>query len=1721
MNKFFTVTSLLSFSVLSTFAQSGGSWSKKADVGTSNRESAVGFTINNKGYIGLGIVGGSPNGAMWEYDPATGVWTQKANMLGGGRVNAVAFAFSSRAFVGMGEDISFNLNKKFYEFSPAANVWVAAPDFGGTGRTEAVAFSIGLKGYVGTGWDGTRRKDFWEYDLLTSTWTQKADFGGTARNRAVGFSINDKGYIGTGNDGTLKKDFWEYNPTTNAWAQKSDLPGGARESAVGFAIQSKGYITTGDGGTGKNDIWEYNPLQDEWIQRASFIGDRRYVAAGFSYSNKGYIGTGFTDAPATGVNTRDFYEFTAPAAPNPPTNAMVTRFSENSIRVHWYDNSTDETGFTVERSTNGTTFTTLTTLAANTTSYTDNGLSTGQTYYYRVRATKTSDGVSAATNIASQMTGANKNGVWTQLADNYSTNPFVGDGASTFTLDNKVYITGGPDGSGNLTKNLWEYNPATTIYTQKAVFPGEARRDGIAFALGGKGYFGTGAKGSGVANMLKDFWQYDAVLNEWSQKADVGTVGRVSAFNFVAGAKGYVGAGVLASTGTTGKDVYEYDPATDVWTPKTDIPYATSGRTAVGLNNKGYVNLGSVIYEFDPLANTWALKGRFPIASYGYSGLTVIRDRIFASAYTYTSTPYQSTLWEFEVLKGRWIERAMFAEGNQYSGLVTATANDLLFAYYQGSSYVYTLDFELKKPTGLTAEVIDPRKIKLTWQVGTEAANVQIARAESEAGPYSVIAQIPSDQKVYLDSDFDGVNKTAFYKVRAINGSLESDYTKTVAAGKRGAWKKVNRIANATSEMFGDVAIATSSRGYMGISLNSQTWWEFNPADDTWTQKANFPGVARTNPVAFSIGEKIYAGLGYEYGYGTDAHKLYKDFYQYDASSNTWTKKNDFTGAGRMYSSYTSSADKGYMIGGDDGTGAVTFLNEAWEYNPATDTWLELAKTPLGTAFTATFVQGGKLFFMNGSRRFSATSYGSILQAYSLDLSTNNTWTKELNPSYDAAGTVYQINGTAYFDIRGMNSYNFANKTWTLKPFFPATGYYSSRTFSLNGKIYAVTTSYDVWVYDPQSLVAPPENLDSKLLGDRIELSWLNVSTLPVRTKIQYTTGSGYFQDLTTVSAGATSYVYTEALPDNNYKFRVMAVNENGEESVPSGVVHENSGPYWSDISNVPNTRRQEAISFVVDSKLYFGTGRTESTYFKDLWEYDPSTGVWTQKADLPGTARSEATAFVLATDAYVGFGRNSGGPLSDLYKYSAATNSWVASSNNGNPVSGSGVFVDGGNAYFIGGFRNVTGTTNELWRFDGLTWTPLASLPGETRQNPITFAVNGKVYVGGGVKVTNTSTTTGAKDFWEYTIATNEWKQLLNLPDNLRADTRSFAITGSNKAMVFVGSNGSGGSDGDGIKVHSYSVETGKWTLAGRPLYAEYLATSFTAAQDATTGFAYLIVSHGQFGYKLWRYNNLIDGPTLVEAKVTVTGNAVLKWRKIRPQPDSVVVFRSELPNVLGIRQSVVKSSDTTANNAVTSGRTYYYKVRAYSNGGQYKTSAERILVVDNPPSAPIELTGEVGGGQVFLTWQPGAGATPTSYSVERSITNGDDFVSIGNVTTTTLTTSDILAATMYYRVKAINSGGQSAYSNVATVMVTGIEEEQRIGVYPNPTADFLTIEVAPQDGTVNMQLLDYNGRKVFAQELSTTTRIDMTSYPAGIYFVNLISTKRASNKYIKIIKK
>jgi titin len=120
-------------------------------------------------------------------------------------------------------------------------------------------------------------------------------------------------------------------------------------------------------------------------------------AATYYYRVRAYNSAG--DSDYTNVSSAT----TPDVSPIAPSHLVATAISISRIDLSWTDNSANETGFQILRSTDGINFAPLTTLAANSTGYSDTGLSSGTTYYYQVRAFN-SAGNSAVSNVSSATT---------------------------------------------------------------------------------------------------------------------------------------------------------------------------------------------------------------------------------------------------------------------------------------------------------------------------------------------------------------------------------------------------------------------------------------------------------------------------------------------------------------------------------------------------------------------------------------------------------------------------------------------------------------------------------------------------------------------------------------------------------------------------------------------------------------------------------------------------------------------------------------------------------------------------------------------------------------------------------------------------------------------------------------------------------------------------------------------------------------------------------------------------------------------------------------------------------------------------------------------------------------------------------------------------------------------------------------------------------------------
>jgi hypothetical protein len=162
-----------------------------------------------------------------------------------------------------------------------------------------------------------------------------------------------------------------------------------------------GLSATAAGASQINLAWTDNSNNED-----NFIVARSTVSGG-PYSDIATLGANVTSYNNTGLASSSTYYYvvrasnsagssansaqagatTSAAAPTAPSGLSATTVSSSQINLAWTDNSSNENGFVVGRSTaSGGPYTDVVTNSANVTAVNDSGLSANTTYYYVVRA---------------------------------------------------------------------------------------------------------------------------------------------------------------------------------------------------------------------------------------------------------------------------------------------------------------------------------------------------------------------------------------------------------------------------------------------------------------------------------------------------------------------------------------------------------------------------------------------------------------------------------------------------------------------------------------------------------------------------------------------------------------------------------------------------------------------------------------------------------------------------------------------------------------------------------------------------------------------------------------------------------------------------------------------------------------------------------------------------------------------------------------------------------------------------------------------------------------------------------------------------------------------------------------------------------------------------------------------------------------------------------------
>ena len=182
--------------------------------------------------------------------------------------------------------------------------------------------------------------------------------------------------------------------------------------------------------------------------------------------------------------------------------------------------------------------------------------------------------------------------------------------------------------------------------------------------------------------------------------------------------------------------------------------------------------------------------------------------------------------------------------------------------------------------------------------------------------------------------------------------------------------------------------------------------------------------------------------------------------------------------------------------------------------------------------------------------------------------------------------------------------------------------------------------------------------------------------------------------------------------------------------------------------------------------------------------------------------------------------------------------------------------------------------------------------------------------------------------------------------------------------------------------------------------------------------------------------------------------GRPTLKWNAVSGAA-KYEVYRARSKDVTYTKYSTTTGTAYTNSSYLTSGATYYYKVRALdANGNAGPYSAVVSVTCRLKLTAPTVTGGTDAQGRPTLKWNAVSGAA--KYEVYRARSMNGDYVKYSTVTGTSYTNTSYLAngTTYYYKVRALGSDGSyGPYSTPVSVtykapfgapLVTGSKDSQ-----------------------------------------------------------------------------
>jgi len=547
-----------------------------------------------------------------------------------------------------------------------------------------------------------------------------------------------------------------------------------------------------------------------------------------------------------------------------------------------------------------------------------------------------------------------------------------------------------------------------------------------------------------------------------------------------------------------------------------------------------------------------------------------------------------------------------------------------------------------------------------------------------------------------------------------------------------------------------------------------------------------------------------------------------------------------------------------------------------------------------------------------------------------------------------------------------------------------------------------------------------PSNLTATATSmTQVNLAWTDNASNEDGFKIERKTGAaGTYAEIATVGANVTTFANT-ALASEDYFYRVRAFNAGGNSA------------YSNEVNGPPLPKGPGALAATVISSSQIDIAWADSSGNESGFKIDRKTGNAGTYAEI-ATVGANATGYsstglnantkyfyrVRAFNASGNSGFSNAADATTLPKSPAAPTTLTAA-----PATNLQI-----NLAWQDKSANETGFKIERKTGAAGTFAEVAMVG----VNVTAYADTGLAPVTAYFYQIRAFNTGGASAYSNEANATT-----LNTPP---AAPGSLAATTISKTQIDLAWTDNSDNE-DGFKVERKTGAAGT--------YAQIIAlgagvTSFSdIGLTQGTQYFYRVRAHNNGGHSA--FSNVANATTIPDAPAkpgnliaTPVSNVkiVLTWADSSNNESSFRIERKTTGGTYAEIASVGANATSHADSGLTANTTYFYRIRAHNLGGFSSYATEtNATTLPNPPAAPSSLTAAAASiSKIDLAWADNSN-DEDGFKIERKAGAAGTYAQIATVGANVTAYSDLGLASgdYFYRLRAYNAGGNSAYSNEA----------------------------------------------------------------------------------------